>query len=192
MRDKELDVETLALLRQKKPEGIARAFEKYGSRILNFCFRMLSDREEAEDATQEVFLSLWQKSGGLFADSHLSSYIYRLARNGCLNRLRRRKILRILSLSAFLEDDDFPRERDIFRGEPGLDVSLEKRELSIALARALSRLPASQRAVLALKEYDELPQGEIARIMETSVGAVEALLSRARKNLANLLYASGH
>jgi RNA polymerase sigma factor (sigma-70 family) len=148
--------------------------------VYNLCMDHLRDAEEAQEATQDVFLKVHAKLHTFAADSQLRTWIYRIAVNTCLDRIkaaRRRK--RNFIFRLFQHDD---RTKDV----PGTDhpgVLLEQREAMADLFRAIDALPDAQRTALLLKAMEGLSQQEIASVMAISEKAVESLLSRARAAL---------
>ncbi len=167
-------------------EGDEEAFrtlvERHQDRLVRLCQRLLQDREEALDAAQEVFLKAYRKAGKLQPKGELFTWLYRVATNHCLNRLRRRRIVRFLPMvdsqqdeGAWLEPAD---------GAPTPDRQLEDRQRWQSTAVAIARLPENQRAVLVLAKFEGFSYRRIAEILEITEGAVESRLFRAMRNLA--------
>ncbi len=149
---------------------------RYLPRVLALAQRMLGSRSEAEDVAQEVFLRIWKQAarwqpGG----ARFSTWVRRVTSNLCIDRLRVRK-------SAPLEDAAL-----IADPAPGAESRVAEAEQSARVAAALQSLPERQRLALILVHYQELGNRETAEIMDCTVEAVEALLTRARKGLKDLL-----
>ena len=166
-------------------DGDDSAFEsfvrRHESRMLGLCQRMLRDPESARDATQEVFLKVWRKAGGYRPRGRVSTWLYRIAVNHCLNVARRRKIVRMVPFARNREDrggEWQPRDP-----APGADAQLETRERWARTRRAIDRLPTTQRSVLVLAKFEGLGYREIAEVLGITVGAVESRLFRAMRNL---------
>jgi RNA polymerase sigma-70 factor (ECF subfamily) len=155
-------------------QAAARALtERHVPRIFALARRMLADRAEAEDVTQETMLRLWRIAPDWRADgAALGTWLYRVASNLCIDRLRRRR---------GVAPDPPPEVPDV---SPGAQARLETAERAAALRAALGRLPERQRLAVVLRHLEERPNPEIAAILETSVEAVESLLARARRALA--------
>jgi RNA polymerase sigma-70 factor (ECF subfamily) len=155
-------------------QAAARALtERHVPRIFALARRMLADRAEAEDVTQETMLRLWRIAPDWRADgAALGTWLYRVASNLCIDRLRRRR---------GVAPDPPPEVPD---ASPGAQARLETAERAAALRAALGRLPERQRLAVVLRHLEERPNPEIAAILETSVEAVESLLARARRALA--------
>lgn len=150
--------------------------------VFNLCLHYLQNQQEAEEATQDVFVKVHEKRAGFLGKSSWKTWIYRIAVRHCLDLLKARKRHKrwglVMSLwhgkdSAGLDPPDF--------NHPG--VQLEDKEALEALFQKINELPHNQKTVIFLKYLDELPQKEIADILDLSVKAVESLLQRAKQNL---------
>lgn len=159
--------------------AFARLYESYERRIFNYLLRLLGDRHEAEDATQEAFIKVMAKLPDLDHDNlEFGAYLYTAARNAGYDVIARRK--RLEPTGAVPEQAEAP-----FRGElSDLETDPERAALSssqeTALQAANERLPERQREVLALRELDGMSYDEIAGIMDMKSNAVAQLISRAR------------
>jgi RNA polymerase sigma-70 factor (ECF subfamily) len=142
-------------------------------RVYALARRMLNDRAEAEDVAQETMLRLWRMAPDWRADgAALGTWLYRVASNLCIDRLRRRR---------GAPADAAPEVPD---ASPGAQARLEAADRAAALSAALARLPERQRLAVVLRHLEERPNPEVAAILEISVEAVESLLARARRALA--------
>ncbi len=201
-------------------DGDSGAFEelvrRHQDRVIAVCQRLLGDREEARDAAQEVFLKVFRKAGRFRPDAKVSTWLYRIAVNHCLNQLRRRKVARFFSLGA-ASDRGGDGGRGGARGSaatapagaagpvgrgggisllrpidpvdpaPRPDAALTARRRWQATRRALDALPESQRAVVVLAKFEELSYDEIAEILGTSNSSVASRLFRAMRQLEKAL-----
>jgi RNA polymerase sigma-70 factor (ECF subfamily) len=175
------DLQTLNQVADGDIEAFSALVERHQRRLHALCERMLGDREEARDAVQEVFIKVFKKAGSFRPKGQVFTWIYRIAVNHCLNKLRRRKIVQFFSLGADAEDD-----RPVFepRDEAaGPEESLQARERWAVTRRALDSLPASQRPVVVLAKFEGLSYRKIAEVMGISEGAVESRLVRAMRHL---------
>lgn len=171
--------------------GSKSAFEtlmrNYYPRILNFIFKFLGDRQKAEDLTQEVFLRVYRHVAGYKPRSQFKTWLYTIARNICLNEMRRKKE-RIVSL----DDPAGPDGRGFAhrlsdKSVAGPDEDLIRREKMTLVQAAVNELPEKQRAAVLLRRYEQMSYAEIAVTLNVSEKAVKSLLSRARQNLKNSL-----
>lgn len=169
--------EALLVLYANGDPWAARALTlRLAPRLLGFAARMLADRTEAEDVTQEAMLRLWRmapdwRQGG----AGVSTWLYRVASNLCLDRLRK-------SRPRGLEDVAEPED-----AAPGVVARLIEADRMQALDRALAALPDRQRQAVVLRHIEGLTNPEIAAVMDIGVEAVESLVARGKKGLAALL-----
>ncbi len=164
--------------------------EKYQKMVFRTCMGFVHNKDDADDLTQEVFIQAFQSLAKFKKESAFSTWLYRISVNATLNKIRK------TSGTSF-----FQRLESMFSGEdkhdPILSASdtedpeniLIRQEHSQWLQKALDRLPENQRTAIILSKYDDLPQKEIAEIMDITEGAVEALLQRAKRNLREKLSA---
>jgi RNA polymerase sigma factor (sigma-70 family) len=167
------DERLVALIRDGEEHAFEVLFDRYHSRLLAFCRHMLRSTEDAEDVLQEVFV---KAHAAMLADErHINArpWLYRIARNRCLNHLRR----------PVPEGQD---TMDVMPADGGVTTAerVQKREDFRALIDDVGELPETQRTALLLREIDALSYEEIAAAMDTTVPAVKSLLVRARMSLA--------
>ena len=153
--------------------------------VFNLALNHLQQREEAEEVTQDVFVKVHQKLAGFTGRSSVKTWIYRIAVNQCLDRLKARKRHKRSGLRLFAGDDRDPAPELPSHDHPG--VRLEDKEAVHELFNMIDELPERQRTALILKAMDGLEQQEIAEIMQLHVKAVESLLSRAKAGLKKKL-----
>ncbi len=163
---------------------LVRAYEKG---IYNLCLRMLRNEQDAMDASQEAFFKAYRALSSFRGDSKFSVWLYRLTTNVCRDMLRRRPA----AASVPLEDEDgteLPLPDDRFDPER----TLERKELRLAVRRALDALPEEFRTVLLLREISGLSYEEISGVTGLEDGTVKSRIFRARKRLAAILLESGN
>jgi RNA polymerase sigma-70 factor (ECF subfamily) len=167
---------------QRARRGDAEAFGelvlRYQTSVFNVCYRILHERAEAEDMTQETFLRARERLHLFDVERDLGPWIRRVAANVCLNHLEARK------RTAPLDE-----ERDT-RESTRPETQVEDRERSEQIRRALASLPARYRVVIELRHYQELSYDEIAAELHIPLSDVKSHLFRARKILAEKLHAS--
>ncbi len=162
-------------------DAFTRFVELHQERLLRLAERLLGDVEEARDAAQEVFLKAYRKAGSVAPGGQVYTWLYRIAVNHCLNRMRRRRLVQFLRLAAPSEDAGPAAE--VKDGAPDAVAVLEARRRWRSTRRAIDRLPANQRAVLVLARFEGLSYREIAAALGITIGAVESRLVRALRNL---------
>jgi RNA polymerase sigma-70 factor (ECF subfamily) len=151
--------------------------ERYLKPILNHCLRMLTNLAEAEDVTQETFLKLWQSPPDPKETPKVSTWLYRVAHNRCVDVLRKRR--------------DTTTEDELAVDSVRPSRALERKQTAEAVQGALARLPERQRSALCLSHYEGMSNPEIALVLGVSVEATESLLSRARRTLREALCPEG-
>ncbi len=174
--------------------GNKHAFEmlirRHQRSVLNFIFRLMGNRIDAEDLTQELFLRIWKAAGTYKPAAKFTTWLYRIATNLCINKQRAIRIRRLFAKSHSEEQRRGSKDSFII-GEGAEFLTPEDRlidsEQSVQLLNALNELPTSQRLAIVLKIYDEMSYQEISQIMDRSISAVDSLLIRAKKNLRKKL-----
>jgi len=162
-------------------DAFAPLVERHQARLLRLCERLLHDPEEARDAAQEVFLRAFRNAPGFRPQGQVFTWLYRIAVNHCLNRLRRRRLVQFLPFGGAADDEGPELEPAADAPDPGTAIDARRRWL--ATRRAIARLPAGQRTVLVLAKFEGLSYREIAAVLGLSVGAVESRLVRAMRTL---------
>lgn len=157
--------------------GDARAAEaltlRHAPRVLAYASRLLGDRSEAEDVTQETMLRLWRQAPDWRpGEAKVSTWLYRVATNLCTDRLRRRG--RQVALEAAGDPAD---------GAPGVEREMIDADRAAALRDALAELPERQRTAVALRHIEGLSNPEIAEAMDIGIEAVESLTARGKRAL---------
>jgi RNA polymerase sigma-70 factor (ECF subfamily) len=170
--------------------GNKHAFEvlirRHQRSVLNFIFRFMGNRTDAEDLTQEVFLRIWKAAGTYKSEAKFTTWLYRIATNLSINKQRAIRIRRLFAKSH--SEEQRRGSKDSFIISEGAELltpedHLIDSEQSAQLLNALNELPTSQRLTIVLKIYDEMSYQEISQIMDRSISAVDSLLIRAKKNL---------
>jgi RNA polymerase sigma factor (sigma-70 family) len=167
------DEQLIELTRRGQHGAFEVLVQRYQSRLLAFCRHMLNSTEDAEDVLQEVFAASFN---AMIADSrpiNARPWLYRIARNRCLNHLRRPTSAGQDSMDVF--------ERD---GGATTADTVHKREEFRQIVADVQDLPETQRTALLLREIDALSYDDIAVTMDTTVPSVKSLLVRARVSLA--------
>lgn len=167
------DERLVALTRRGNQSAYEVLVQRYQSRLLAFCRHMLGSREDAEDVLQEVFANAFNAIIGDDRAINVRPWLYRIARNRCLNHLRKIQPIGVDTMDDRIADNGISAADTAHRRE-------EFREL-LGDVRAL---PETQRTALLLREIDALAYDQIAEAMDTTVPSVKSLLVRARVALA--------
>ncbi len=191
--------ERLLQAAQKGDEpAFASLIEPYRGELHAHCYRMLGSVYDADDAMQDATLRAWKALKRFEGRSSLRSWLYTIATNTCLTQIQRRP-KRVLPIDYGPSTDPFEGpgqpitetiwiepypDTDLEDGLAGPDARYEQREsIELAFIAALQHLPASQRAVLILREVLGFSAKEVAEAMETSVPSVNSALQRARASI---------
>lgn len=153
------------------PSAVAWLVDRYSPGVLGLATRMLGDRMEAEDVTQETFLRAWKALPTWEPRAKFSTWLHRVALNLCYDLLRKRRELLPGELPEMTDPELNPHDRML------------QTERVQAIETAIAALPERQAAALTLCALQGHSQAEAADIMETSEEALESLLARARRSL---------
>ena len=163
-------------------------FYTHKDRVFNTALSLLQNWEEAEELTQDVFVAAYEAIGSFRGQSSMYTWLYRITLNKALDRIKARKAQKrfgfTLSLWRQTEQEEKTLEVPDFI-HPG--VLLERQESSVALFKAIAKLPENQQSAFVLAKIEQLSYAEIAQVLEISIPAVESLLVRARQKLRELL-----
>ncbi|MEI6891931.1 MAG: sigma-70 family RNA polymerase sigma factor [Pontiella sp.] len=175
----------------KSQQGDVNAFDllvdRYYQKIYGLTYNMTSNREDAEDLTQEIFIKAFEALPRFKGKSSFYTWLYRIGVNKTINYRKKRNSKRALSLDAFDQDikmDDAYHDLTA-KGSPLRSISLS--ELQIRLNEALQGLSEKHRTVVVLHDMQGVPHDEIAKIVGASVGTVRSRLFYARRQMQNEL-----
>lgn len=183
MNEKEL----IARLQARDETAFEELIRLYEKKIYALCVRMCGNAEDAEEAAQDTFLALWRGIDRFRQESALSTWIYRLASNACIDLMRRRR-----KSEGGVSLDDEALFLDAADPAPQPPQALEQREAQRLLQEGLMSLPAEYRSILLLREVEGLSYSEISETLELELGTVKSRISRGRTLLRNFLSVSGN
>ncbi len=174
-------------------EAFEMLFTQYSPKICRQAMHLLGNADEAEEITQEVFLTLYEKAGTFRGDAALSTWLYRLTANVAISRLRRRTRRAEVFIDDYLpqfRDDGHHQERPVIDWSGDLERDLVREEARQLLRRAIDELRPLDKAVVVLSDLEELSNRETGAILGLSLSAVKARLHRARLLLRGKLAAA--
>ena len=151
--------------------------ERHRRTVYQVCYRFVNNHEDASDLSQEAFVRAWRGLKTFKGHAALSTWLYRIAVNACLNKLGAKKAETEPIESDHFEDTRIEHPTD----------SLVRGERAAAVRKAIAALPEKQRATLILRTYHEMSHQEIADVLGSSVGAVKANFFHALGNLKKIL-----
>jgi RNA polymerase sigma-70 factor, ECF subfamily len=173
--------------REVDAQALTRLYEQFRRPIHSYTYRLLGSQEDADDITQEVFIRAFTAWDGLYERDRLSSWLYRIATNLCVDLLRRRKRVSWWPLSPRLRrtdataDDQVPDDLASFLADSGGIPEVAEREL---IRMVLSAMPVDYSTVLILSAAQGLTYQEIAGIVGISPNAAATRITRAKKMFA--------
>lgn len=182
-----------AYLVQRTLEGDIRAFEalidKYKNMVFTISFRMLGNHTDAEDASQEVFLRLYNSLSKYNSNHKFSNWLYQITMNICRDELRKRKSTKTsLSLDEPIREEDGKDIASLIPDEYNLPERVaEENELRNRLELAIQRLPKDYKEPLVLRYTKGLSYEDISSILKLPIGTVKIRIHRARKMIREML-----
>ncbi len=183
------DLPILLRVAEGDVESFGVLVERHQPRLWRLCERMLGSSEDAGEATQEVFLKAYRGCSAFRPNAKVSTWLYRIAVNHCLNRLRRRKLATFLSLAELApkaQGEAPAAEWDPADSGPDAEQRLADRRRWAQVKAAIDRLPLNQRSVLVLAKLEGLSYREISQTLGITESAVESRLVRAMRRLQAL------
>ena len=159
-------------------------YQKHKNMVYNLALNYVQNIEDAQEITQDVFVTVYQTQNTFKEQSSVSTWIYRITINKCLDFLKAKKRKRRF---AFLTSIFFENNSDLKHDRPDYNhpgILLEDKESLKVLFDRINELPDNQKTVLILHKIEQKSQAEVAEIMDLSPKAVESLMQRAKTNLA--------
>ncbi|MGM0566113.1 MAG: RNA polymerase sigma factor [Bacteroidota bacterium] len=164
-------------------KGDEKAFRtlvgSYGKMIFHTCFRIIQDKDDAQDIAQDVFVEAFQSVDKFMNQSAISTWLYRIAINKSLNFIKKHK-KRTLT-------DDISKYGSADLSEKDASFKTENEERHLILSQAIDSLPESQKTAFVLHKIEEKSYKEIASLTGNSLSSVESLMHRAKNNLQKRL-----
>jgi RNA polymerase sigma-70 factor (ECF subfamily) len=183
------DTEIIEQLKQGNEKAFKKLVETNQKLVVNTCFGMVHNREDAEDIAQDVFIEVYRNIQKFKGDSKLSTWLYRIAVNRSLNHIRDNK--KNKWFHSF-EDEVAAKSKQLQQLESSKsdnpEFDLENKQRTLILHEAINSLPENQKVAFTLSKYEDLSYQEISDVMDLSVSSVESLLFRAKKGLQKKLF----
>jgi len=175
-------------LRTGKESAFSQLLDDYQQKVFGTCISFIPNREDAEDITQEVFLEVFKSIHKFKGDSKLSTWIYKIATNKCLEFIRKKNTKKRFAFMQTILGNEIPLDKTSYFTEvnhPG--ILLENKEKSAIIFKAINTLPENQRVVFTLAKINDKSYQEIVEITGKSLSSVESLMFRAKKGLQEKL-----
>ena len=170
-------------LKRGDPKALESLFSVYKDKVFNTSLGYLQNAQDAEEITQDVFIEIFNSAGKFKGGSTLSTWIYRITVNKCLDLIKfRNRKKRFASVVSIFKSDT---------GEIGIDtpdfihpgIEIELKEQSQLLFKAVNKLPDNQKTAFILSKIEQLSYKEISEVLNCSLSSVESLIYRARQSL---------
>jgi RNA polymerase sigma-70 factor, ECF subfamily len=183
--DKQREIELATALLNGEPGAFERFVEHFRAKVFGYSWLMCGQREDAEEVAQEALLKAFESFAQLREPQHVRSWIFRIAKNACLMKRRKSAFApdRELSLDEFLPaagGEGEHRHIEIADWSSLPEEKILNAELRSEIQRAIAELPESYRAVVLLRDVEELSTEETAQILEVSMDVVKQRLHRGR------------
>jgi RNA polymerase sigma-70 factor (ECF subfamily) len=181
------DVQLMLDVKAGDEQSFAHLLHSDRTPLVNFLYRMVRNREQAEDLAQEVFIRVYRARADYVPSAKFTTWLFRIATNLALNSVRDTRHQRMeVSLDAPVtvdaEDGD-ERPIDVAEKNPNIEEHLVQEAQRDMIRHAIDKLPEKQRAAVLLHKYQDLDYGEISKILECSESALKSLLFRAYETL---------
>jgi RNA polymerase sigma-70 factor (ECF subfamily) len=184
------DAALMLRVRQGDTGAFSRLVEKYKQPVMNLAYRTVRDPTEAEDLAQNVFVQVYKSAHRYKSSAKFSTWLFTIARNLCLNEIRRRSRHPAESLDApHPGQEDQPLHQVEDRKTFSPPESLLQAELEEKVEQAVADLPENQRMAILLCRQEDLSYEEIARVLGCSLSATKSLIHRGRETLKQRLKA---
>lgn len=175
-------------LQSHNANAYGKLLDDYQQKVFATCISFVPNKQDAEDIAQEVFVEVFNSINKFKGDSKLSTWIYRITANKCLEFIRKRNTKKRFAFLQSIMGNEIPVDKTNYFTEmnhPG--IILENKEKSETLFFAINQLPDAQKVVFTLHKVDGKSYQEISDIIDKSISSVESLMFRAKKNLQKLL-----
>ena len=169
-------------------KAFGQLLDVYQQKVFGTCISFIPNKEDAEDVAQEVFITVFRSIHSFKGNSKLSTWIYKIATNKCLEFIRKKNAKKRFAFMQTILGNEIPLDKTSYFTEvnhPG--ILLENQEKSVIIFKAIDTLTENQRVVFTLAKIDEKSYQEIVSITGKSLSSVDSILFRAKKSLQQKL-----
>ncbi|WP_405576743.1 RNA polymerase sigma factor [Winogradskyella sp. Asnod2-B02-A] len=182
------ETEFIRELKSKSTVAYSKLVDDFQQKVFATCISFVPNKEDAEDIAQEVFVEVYNSIHKFKGDSKLSTWIYRITTNKCLEFIRKKSTKKRFAFLQSITGNAIPMDKtDYFTEMNHPGILLENKELNATLFKAINGLPKSQSVIFTLHKIDGKSYQEVAEITNKSLSSVESLMFRAKKNLQSIL-----
>lgn len=178
-----VDFEEIDALKKGDQRAFQLLLDLYSEKVYNLCVGILQNTEDAEDATQEIFTTVYLSIAQFKGDSKLSTWIYRIAVNKCQEHIRKKSRKKRFGFLTTLDKAEIGNPSSLHANFLHPGIELENKERAAILFGAIERLPENQRIAFTMHKVEGISYEEVATIMNVSLSSVESLMFRAKQNL---------
>ncbi len=161
--------------------------ERHAKSVYFFIFRLVGNKDDSEDITQETFIKAWQKLSKFDTDLNFKTWLFSIARNTAIDKLRKKKSINFSSLDTESDEENFDFEASLVDKEPLPDEVFLQKESEENLKKALAQLSDNQRLIIHLHISEDLTFEEIAEIIDRPMNTVKSQYGRSLKKLRGIL-----
>ena len=173
------ELDLLDALRRRDPTAFAQLFEMYSDKLYRLSVGLLQDEDEAEGVVQDTFMRLFERLDQFEGRSKLGTWLYRVAYNQSMDRLRKRRPT-VPLVDDFTDDEEIPMPAVFVDWRQVPEISLTSAEIKAELDKAIGSLPGKLKAIFILREIEGLSTLESTQILGISTSAAKVRLHRAR------------
>ena len=177
------DMELVSLIKKGNVDAFDKLVKAYEKKVINVAYSLLSDKEDALDASQEIFVKVYKNISSFRGESTVSTWIFKITKNVCYDILRKRKA----TLISLDEEDDDEKKIEVADESASPEVIYERQEKINIVRDAISKLDENQKIVITLFDINGLSYDEISEIIKCPIGTVKSRLYRAREQLRKIL-----
>jgi RNA polymerase sigma-70 factor (ECF subfamily) len=181
------DKALLDKLKKGDPESFNELVTLYRKKVYNLALRMSGSPDDAVEISQEVFLKIYRSIRNFREEASLSTWVYRITSNVCIDEIRKQKNRKLLYVDDSIKSEDGELKRELEDHNLQPSEIAEKNELKKAVTDGIQSLSEEYRTVIVLRDIHGLSYDEISRITGCPEGTVKSRISRARSALAGIL-----
>lgn len=183
------DVELMLRFKEKRDKkAFAELVRRHQKPLVNFFYKLVWNVHTAEDLTQEVFIKLVKGADTYQATAKFTTFLYKIARNTWIDKLRKDRRKRAVSLDQTIDEDKEKSLKETVRSaDPGPDEIAGQKELVIKIKKVLTRLSEEQRVIITLNVFKTMSYREIAEVLDIPVGTVKSRMHQAIIKLREIL-----
>lgn len=181
------ELEQIALLISGDQKAYIWLVDTYGAKVKNMCYHYLQHEDDVQDAMQEVFIAIYTNIHKFDKKSSLSTWIYRITVNKCLEYIRYHTRKKRNGATISISTTNYEWKENQIKSSFTANENIENQEQKTILFKAIHQLPEQQKTAFLLHKIEQQSYVEVAQIMQTTLSSVEALLFRAKQNLKKIL-----